>query len=587
MTPLNRMRRHIVRSLLSYALLFGTWLSWTTSAEAQPFGKVVVVPYGSPDPRAALAAADALEAELGRRRSAVVSMHDARDRFTAQSRSPLTASKSDLDVLAAQANEAIQHVAFGRTAAAQRSVQEVILRAERTLESLNRETARARQILDACLALVRGALHDKKRDDALEQAMRCRRLVPDLAPSEQAHPANVVGVLAEADDLLRRMRTGKLSVTSQPDTSCSVYLNGRHLGTTPFVLDRAASGEYRVQVECASTPAGRVHAVQLGDQPAQLLVDTQFDAAVISDPRLALQYGSEQELRALSVSHAVQLGREVLAEDVVLVRVVGERAELTRVRVQQGRVAARAQAVYRAGFDAAGLSDVVAALLEGRSADPMTSDVAPVAAPTTPDIVRPTADVETHDALPAETTRPTKRTPPGRWQRPVAYVLAGVSAGLWTAGLILDLKAQSLKDDLVGSADTQTVGSSQRFDRFSSARWMGVAAAPLGIASAALWISPRQDVPWWSYMLGAAGVASASYGVYELATAGQCSLKGNGQCLRDKDTHARGALLLSAAAPLLSVPVVHLLKRTQALHAADVEATPTDGGAYLSLRATY
>ncbi len=60
-------------------------------------------------------------------------------------------------------------------------------------------------------------MHEDKREEALEHAMRCRRLVPDLAPSEAAHPANVVGVLAEADDLLRRMRTGKLTVTSQPD----------------------------------------------------------------------------------------------------------------------------------------------------------------------------------------------------------------------------------------------------------------------------------------------------------------------------------------------------------------------------------
>ncbi len=63
-----------------------------------------------------------------------------------RSRTSLTASDSDLDVLAKQAREALQHVAFGRTAAAEKSVREVILRAERTLESLNRETARARQI---------------------------------------------------------------------------------------------------------------------------------------------------------------------------------------------------------------------------------------------------------------------------------------------------------------------------------------------------------------------------------------------------------------------------------------------------------
>src|SRR5690349_4310022 len=257
--------------ILGLALGLG-WLAAPAPVAAQPMGKTIVVPFGIPDAQGALAASDTLEGELSRRRTSVISQHEARDRFTVRSRTPLTASDSDLDILAKQAREALQHVAFGRTAAAEKSVREVIVRAERTLESLNRETARARQILDACLSLVRGALHDGHREEALEHAMRCRRLVPDLAPSEAAHPANVVGVLAEADDLLRRMRTGKLSVSSQPDAACSVYLNGRHLGTTPFVLDRAAPGEYRVQVECAAGKPGRVHTVQLGDEPVSLAV---------------------------------------------------------------------------------------------------------------------------------------------------------------------------------------------------------------------------------------------------------------------------------------------------------------------------
>jgi hypothetical protein len=160
---------------------------------AQPLGKTVVVPYYVGESEAtALDLAKQADAVLRAKRAALISLHDARDRFTARSREPQTASISDIDALAKEAHIAIEHVAFGRTAAAQRSVRQIIELAERSLETMNRETATARTLLDACLSLVRASLHDNKRDDAIEQAMRCRRLVPDLAPSEVSHPAIVV-----------------------------------------------------------------------------------------------------------------------------------------------------------------------------------------------------------------------------------------------------------------------------------------------------------------------------------------------------------------------------------------------------------
>lgn len=200
------------------------------TALAQPMNDVIVIPVSTPGAEQALSAASTFEAELAAARVPIISQHDARDRFRARSRTPREPSDSDLEALGHATQEAIEHVAFGRTAAAQRSVREAISRAEKALESLNRETATARQILDACLSLVRSALQEGKRDLARDQATRCRRLVPDLTPSRTAHPADVIGVLAEADDLLVRMHTGYLAVHSAPEQNCSVYLNGRHLG---------------------------------------------------------------------------------------------------------------------------------------------------------------------------------------------------------------------------------------------------------------------------------------------------------------------------------------------------------------------
>lgn len=254
-------------------------LSIASSTPAQPFGRTVVATFATSEESSALEVAAEIEAQLLARRVPVISMHDARDRFSATSREPQDPTRSDLDALAKEAKQAVEHVAFGRAAAAEKGVREIMGLAERSLETLNRETQHARQLLDACLALVRSSLHEGRRQDAVEQAMSCRRLVPDLLPSSSAHPAIVVGVLAEADDELRRMRIGSITVQHAPPRSCAVYFNGRQLGMTPFALDRAAVGSYRVQVECGDKRAGRVHVVQLGDQPVQLEVDTAFDEA--------------------------------------------------------------------------------------------------------------------------------------------------------------------------------------------------------------------------------------------------------------------------------------------------------------------
>jgi hypothetical protein len=533
---------------------------------AQPMGKTIVVPLGAPDPKAALVAADALEAALAGRRVQLVSMHDARDRFNARSRPPLTATTSDLDVLAREARQALEHVAFGRTAAAQRSVREVMARAERTLESLNRETARARQLLDACLSLVRSALHDNQRDQALEQAMACRRLVPDLAPSEVAHPANVVGVLAEADDLLRRMRVGKLSVSSRPEPSCSVFLNGRHLGTTPFVLDRAASGEYRVQVECASTPPGRVHVVQLGDDPASVVVDTEFDRAVASEPRLHLSYASEAILYSSVASHAALLGHEVRVEDVVLIRTAGAQAELLRVRVGQGRAVARIRLPFdaRRGFDPDQLAAALTALFEGRM------EAGPSLEPA-PGVPEPAAPVAEASASPEGATAPAPvgDAQPSAWSprlRRSGFALAGAAGALFAAGLALDLRAQSLRNDLVPQDDDDAAFLAADYAEggaIMNASWLGVAAGPVGLAAVLLASVPRERVPWWSYVIGAGGLGLLGAGVYELATADKCSLYSADRtiCLRTQDTQARGAIFLSAAVPLIALPITQLVRR--------------------------
>ena len=574
----------LVRRLLRvraswWALACGLGLLIHGAAAAQPLGNTMVVPLGAPDARAAFAVADSLEAQLVERRAPLIPLHDARDRFTAYSRPPLMASDSDLDVLAREARQAIEHVAFGRTLAAQRSVREVITRAERTLESLNRETARARQLLDTCLSLVRSELHENRRQEAIEQAAACRRLVPDLAPSEAAHPPNVIGVLAEADDLMRRMRTGRLSVSSVPEQACSVFLNGRHLGTTPFVLDRASSGEYRVQVECGLGLPGRVHVVQLGDQPVGLTVDSAFDRAVSSEPRLSLGYPAAAELREHATQHATLLGQQTHAEDVILVRVEGESAELLRVRVRTGRLMARAT-VSLEGEGAerkVAWSSALAALVEGRIEGPASVAVAEPAnlrslaqgraSTKSPDRQAPPPTVLTQEPAREESPAPVSSSndQQARRLRRTGYALAVAAGGLFVTGLALDLKAHSLQRELVSAgAVAQLADKNAQYDRLAAASWLGLASGPLGLAASVLLVRPQPHVPWWSYGVGGLGAGLVAVAVFELASADTCELsRSQGGCLITKSSGRRGGLLLAAALPLFSVPLLHLLRRAQ------------------------
>src|SRR5687768_12345461 len=98
----------------SVMVLAGAFLL-RSEAAAQPMGEVVIVPFGGAELNDGIAASGMLEAALSDAQVPVISLHDARDRFTARSRTPQLASDSDVDVLAREARDAIEHVAFGRT----------------------------------------------------------------------------------------------------------------------------------------------------------------------------------------------------------------------------------------------------------------------------------------------------------------------------------------------------------------------------------------------------------------------------------------------------------------------------------------
>lgn len=546
---------------LRVCCLMGILLSWALLAPpptfAQPMGPTVVVPFGA-ESGAPFAEATKLEGALGDARVPVISLHEAHDRFLARSFPPASVAPADIDLLVREAQAAIDHVAFGRAAAAERSVQRIVGLAERGLETMNRDTRAARKILDACLALVRASLHEHQRDEALEQAMRCRRLVPDLAPSDVAHPANVVGALAEADDQLRRMRTGELRVRAQPEQHCEVYLNGRHLGHTPFTLERAPAGEYRVQIECDSESPGRVHRVVLGDDPVQLVVRPGFDRRVGTEPRLWLHYKSEEQEQTSMVLDALQVASSVSAEDVVLLGLVGSQLTVLRVRAGSGTLVAGVR--ESALTDAVSWKAVVEKLANGRysGVDPSnykaqpevveaganrtsragaTRNESPRTAEQHPD------DPKGEGALHASTRRPAQI---------MGWVLLGT--GLATLGASFGLYAHSrslrhaAEQGVPGSPEQQR--DQTRYEDFRLLPLLGVAGSALAIGAVPLLLPkrPPHTAGWVGGALaGALGLAAMAIGAVQA-----------------RDEPVLGGVLVSCGAPLVTIPITQLVRASRA-----------------------
>lgn len=564
-------------------LLGFVWMSLgaLSRGHAEPAASIVVVSHAVHELTASeRRVADLVEEALRSRSLRFVSMHEARDRALAHSRFAAISSASDLQVVEREAQAALEHAAFGRSVAAQHSVDEVVSRAEQALESMNRDTKTARHVLDACLARLRDAITRGERCEALEEAMRCRRLVPDLSPSASLHPASVIGVLAEADDQLRRLRMGRLRVLSEPEVGCAVYVNGRHLGVTPFRLERAAAGEYRVQVECGRAP-GRVHVIQLGSERSTLRVDSGFDRALRSGDRLALVHEQADVSEVLLAKHAQQVARLVDAEEVVLVGVDASSAVLRRVDASEGRLLGRARFAWARAesMENGELARALESLFEGRI------EASEVEASTTAETARASRSIASEDKRPPHVTfepasavqarRDNDRAPRGRGLRIAAASLAASGTALLATGVVYEIErarsdARLARLELGPAHDKEHA----RYEDAATLRWLGVGGGFLLTAAVPLWrmggVAPR-TMSWWSYAAGVAGVGVAVWGGIELARHGRCALYLDEGCYALVETKARAALLWSAAAPLLTIPLDRWIAVRRATRARAVE----------------
>ncbi len=561
-------------------------------ARAQPGRQWLVVPSTvadggdvSPFPRRT---AELLEAQLPSGDVTIIPARQARARFEQRgSSAPMMATHSDLDALARDAQQALYHVASGLPSRARQDVERALARAGNVIESLNRETRAAQHLLDACLYMVRAQLESGQRDEAREQALQCRRLVPDIEPDGTMHPPDVIGVLAEAEAHLRQREPGSLRVESAP-SGCAVYVNGRMLGTSPLELSDLGPGEYRVQVECREGQPGRVHRVVLAAGRVVKRIDTRFDSMLQTAIDTSLRYPSHDDQARWASDHAAEIGRVVGASDVVLVSQLAADPTaspvllIRRIQVADGKVVAAVKVALdpegtvtfgHQGRALAGLRN--AHFTDLTKAD--ATELAEVEYAATHEDTEPSAAVaqtamtsaieRAPEADAALETTPSSERQVDRSPSVFGWVLGAAGVATFVTGWSLygyqltleaDYHAKEAGSDAYYSA-LQDVDSFEFVPQVTT-----LVGAALTSASLPLVLPEHNGVPAWSLLAGGVGLVTAGVGAYFAYAGTQCNEfdAGAQRCSDSLLVTYFGYMVLFTAAPLITIPVVYMTRGT-------------------------
>lgn len=111
----------------------------------------------------------------------------------------------------------------------------------------------------------------------------------------------------------------------------------------------------------------------------------------------------------------------------------------------------------------------------------------------------------------------------------------------------------------------------------------GLISGAVATAGVPLLLPSEDGTPWWSWVLGVTGLGAIGGGIAALAIEGGCVDQG---CTRREPLGALGALLLGHGAPLLSVPIVYLIRDATGSDDVRVEASASTAGARLAIGGT-
>jgi hypothetical protein len=384
-----------------------------------------------------------------------------------------------------------------------------------------------------------------------------------------------------------------------------VWLRGQNVGATPAVVPGLLPGRADLQVECAAGQAGRVHRVNFRAGRNLVTIDTRFEQAVQTSGRLRLAYASPRELAAHRVDDALTIGRAVGVAELLLVSLDDERAAavVERIDVARGVVRGRASIGLRGGaLEARELAAARQALAAESPAAiggaALAEDVASssrdaalaapvVAAPRSGEggavggavsAVTPSAEARDDDGTP-------------RGARLVAGVALGVIgagglAGGWVFYGVSRADLARLRAAFAGDPDFDARASA--FDDATLLTYaLGVPGGVLLTAAVPLLLPASEGVPWWSWSLGALGVAGVAVGGWALAQEGTADGVNADGSIRLRRTASLGVMLGLSALPLLAVPLTHGIRALGAGETAQAEVSIAAGGAVFRVGGTW
>lgn len=513
-----------------------------------------------------------------------MSVEDASTTFEARVSSPAVAlSASDIERWVARSQSAVRHLARADYDRARADLLEAHALSSGAAEELNREAERARQVLDTCLYMVRAYVETRDDANAMNQARACRQLVPGAEPSPYRHTPEVREIIARVDANIAAEAPGQLVVTSEP-SGCAVRLNGISFGTTPFRMDGIAAGEYRLQVECDEVERGRIRRIRVGAGETAVHVDGAFDHAIRSRPALGLLYDSPELARARAGVHANQLNGALGTSEVWLLWLVAPgRLRVDRVSAEGVHSAWLAVNVARHADADAALLSAVQHLRARRSVDLEHPETPVSVALELPGV----AEAEAGDVADEEREEVEQARPPGEVSERRRVMALSITSGVSAAAL---LTATALHIARIQRGETWLSGwTPQRANAWVDLRLpttlIAAGGGLLATATLPVLLPQRQGVPAGAWVAGALGVglAGATIGTTLRRPGCRSFAETQGACIEREQLGDRAVIFASAAAPLLTVPLIYALRPAH----VSPEVAISPNGAWVSVSGAF
>lgn len=582
------MRSLVLTSFLCISLFSTVMVTATARAD----DRWLIVPTTSTSNDAWIApTATRVRTELLERGVEVWSPDRSAAQFESKGSAPATElSEREIQEWADLSSKAIRDLAQGDDATALAQLEQAQALSRSAAEELNRDPKRAQSVLDTCLYTVRALLGTSAQSRARALAQECRQLVPRGEPTPHMHPPMVMKLLAEVD-AARAKQTAALRVDSEP-SGCTARVNGVAVGDTPLQLGGLFPGQYRVQVECDPDLRGRVHLANVGVGPTDVFVDLRLDRVVETRPTLHLRYESEAVEKQHRVADAQRISAMAPASVILLMSMPApNRVELELLGgeplARQGfaRITAGSRGPSRGNVALAAHALAAGQCMDFTAAQPATLRCDGLL-----------EEVEVAGAPPVEDGVPEGRRPRGQFVS--GLTLFGIGSASLVVGYALLAPRATAAESWVREVDSGGQDTSDQQKWFDLGSAIVVASAVAGatlVTAMPLALPERTKAPWWAWLSGAAGLGLAGFSIAYGVTADAAPATGCDSsavssadvrtCISRGEQTSLAILTGITAAPLITMPLVYLLRPSEARLEPSVEVGRSGG--YLGLRGRF